>query len=193
MDNNQIRSEARQLLTGKWWMLALIWLIMSLLSSLSPVNMIIMGPLTLGISMVFLKIYRKEDFQLEEVFKGFNDFARSLTAYLLIALYVFLWGLLLIIPGIIAAISYSMTFFILAEDPQISATEAMRQSKQLMRGHKGEYFWLLLSFIGWFIVSCFTFGLGFLLLQSYVTMSSAIFYKRLKGEAAIAAEPVIQA
>lgn len=192
MDNNQIRSEARQLLTGKWWMLALIWIIISLLSSLSPINLIIMGPLTLGISMVFLKIYRKEDFQLEEIFQGFNDFARSLTAYLLIALYVFLWGLLLIVPGIIAAISYSMTFFILAEDPKISATEAMRQSRQMMHGHKGEYFWLMLSFIGWFIVSCFTFGLGFLLLQSYVSMSSAIFYKRLKGEAAVEAEPAPQ-
>lgn len=182
MNNEQIRSEARQLLTGMWWMLVPIWLIIYLLSSVAPANLIIMGPLSLGIAQMFLKLHRKEDVRLEEVFAGFNDFARSLTAYLLTALYVFLWMLLLIVPGIVAAIGYSMTFFILAEDPKISATDAMRQSKEMMQGHKSEYFWLMLLFFGWFIVSCLTWGLGFLLLQSYMTMASTIFYKRLKGE-----------
>ena len=187
MDYTQIRAEARTLLSGKWWMLVLVWLLFWLLDSLSGINLIIGGPLSLGISALFLKIYRGQDFQVEEMFSGFNDFARSLTAYLLIMLYVLLWSLLLIVPGIIAAISYSMTFFILAEDPHISATEAMRQSKEMMRGHKAEYFWLMLSFAGWFILSCFTFGLGFFFLSSYTTMASAIFYRRLKGDIPTAA------
>lgn len=187
MNYTQIRAEARRLLDGKWWLLALVWLLFWLLDSLSGINLIIGGPLSLGISALFLKIYRGQDFQVEEMFSGFNDFARSLTAYLLIMLYVLLWSLLLIVPGIIAAISYSMTFFIMAEDPHISATEAMRQSKEMMRGHKEEYFWLMLSFTGWFILSCFTFGLGFFFLASYTTMASAIFYRRLKGDIPTAA------
>ncbi|MDI9523902.1 MAG: DUF975 family protein, partial [Candidatus Cloacimonadota bacterium] len=101
MDNFQIRSEARRLLSGKWWMLALVWLLYWLLNSVSGVNLIVGGPLTLGVSALFLKINRGQDFQLEEMFSGFNDFGRALTAYLLILIYVLLWSLLLIVPGII--------------------------------------------------------------------------------------------
>jgi uncharacterized membrane protein len=86
------------------------------------------------------------------------------------------------VPGIIAAISYSMTFFIMAEDPKIEAQEALRKSKEMMEGHKSEYFSLLFSFIGWFLLACLTWGLGFLLLSSYTTMASTIFYQRLKGQ-----------
>jgi uncharacterized membrane protein len=191
MDNEAIRREARELLKDKWGMLALVWLIMYAIYSLAPVTgglggiipLILGGPLTLGISQIFLKLWQRHDFRVEEMFDGFKDFTRSLVAYLLMALYVFLWSLLLIVPGVIAAISYSMTFFIMAEDPQIEATEALRKSKQMMEGHKTVYFMLMLSFIGWFLLACLTCGLGFLLLSSYTSMASVIFYKRLKGMA----------
>jgi len=141
------------------------------------------GPFTLAISAIFLKLYRRGEFRVEEMFDGFKDFTRSLVAYLLMSLYIILWSLLLIVPGVIAAIGYSMTFFIMAEDPKIEAQDALRKSKQMMEGHKTEYFMLMLSFIGWFLLSCLTAGLGFLLLSSYSTMASAIFYQRIKGEA----------
>ncbi|MDD4224032.1 MAG: DUF975 family protein [Candidatus Cloacimonetes bacterium] len=192
MNNEQIRLEAREFLKDKWLNLALVWLIYGAILSLVPATMgiggivplIIGGPLMLGIARIFLKLWNRQDFQIEEMFQGFNEFTRSLVAYLLIGLYVFLWSLLLIVPGIIAAISYSMTWFIMAEDRNIDAQEAMRNSKQMMEGHKTEFFMLMLSFIGWFILACFTFGLGFLLLSSYTTMASTIFYQRLKGQAA---------
>ncbi|MCB5247576.1 MAG: DUF975 family protein [Candidatus Cloacimonetes bacterium] len=192
MNNEQIRLEAREFLKDKWLNLALVWLIYGAILSLVPATMgiggivplIIGGPLMLGIARIFLKLWNRQDFQIEEMFQGFNEFTRSLVAYLLIGLYVFLWSLLLIVPGIIAAISYSMTWFIMAEDRNIDAQEAMRNSKQMMEGHKTEFFMLMLSFIGWFILACFTFGLGFLLLSSYTTMASTIFYQRLKGQVA---------
>lgn len=192
MNNEQIRLEAREFLKDKWLNLALVWLIYGAILSLVPATMgiggivplIIGGPLMLGIARIFLKLWNRQDFQIEEMFQGFNEFTRSLVAYLLIGLYVFLWSLLLIVPGIIAAISYSMTWFIMAEDRNIDAQEAMRKSKQMMEGHKTEFFMLMLSFIGWFLLSCFTAGLGFLLLSSYTTMASTIFYQRLKGQAA---------
>ena len=191
MDNKAIRLEARTLLVGKWGKLALVWLILYaidiVISSLTNwsfiLTLIIAGPFTLGIYNIFLKIWRKEDFKIEEMFNGFKDFGRSLGTYLLMTLYILLWSILLIVPGIIAAISYSMTFFILAENPNIKAADALRLSKQMMYGHKTQYFMLMLSFIGWFLLSILTFGIGLLFLYSYITMASTIFYQQIKGEA----------
>ena len=191
MDNKLIRLEARTLLAGKWGKLALVWLILYaidiVISSLTKwtfiLTLIIAGPFTLGIYNIFLKIWRKEDFKIEEMFNGFKYFGRSLGTYLLMTLYILLWSILLIVPGIIAAISYSMTFFILAENPNIKAADALRLSKQMMYGHKTQYFMLMLSFIGWFLLSILTFGIGLLFLYSYITMASTIFYQQIKGEA----------
>lgn len=176
---------------GKWGKLVLVWLILYafdiVISSLTNWSfiliLIIAGPLDLGIHIIFLKIWRKEDFKIEEMFNGFKDFGRSLGTYLLMTLYILLWSILLIVPGIIAAISYSMTFFILAENPNIKASDALRLSKQMMYGHKTQYFMLMLSFIGWFLLSILTFGIGLLFLYSYITMASTIFYQQIKGEA----------
>ncbi|HOY85054.1 MAG TPA: DUF975 family protein [Candidatus Syntrophosphaera sp.] len=185
--NEEIRREAREFLKDNWVNLGLVWLILAAIQSLAAGiggigALIIGGPLALGITRIFLKLWHRQDFQIEEMFHGFNDFTRSLVAYLLIGLYVILWSLLLIVPGIIAALSYSMTFFIMAEDPKIKAQAALRKSKEMMEGHKSEYFSLLFSFIGWFLLACLTWGLGFLLLSSYTTMASTIFYQRLKGQ-----------
>ena len=190
MDNKLIRLAARRLLIGKWGKLAVVLLIfyaidflLYSLTYLTFIPIIILGPFTLGIYTIFLKIWRKEDFKIEEMFNGFKYFGRALGTYLLRYIYIFLWSILLIVPGIIAAISYSMTFFILAENPNIKAADALRLSKQMMYGHKTKYFMLMLSFIGWFLLSILTFGIGFLFLYSYKTMASTIFYQQIKGEA----------
>jgi len=190
MDNKLIRLAARRLLIGKWGKLAVVLLIfyaidflLDSLTYLTFIPIIILGPFTLGIYTIFLKIWRKEDFKIEEMFNGFKYFGRALGTYLLRYIYIFLWSILLIVPGIIAAISYSMTFFILAENPNIKAADALRLSKQMMYGHKTQYFMLMLSFIGWSLLSILTFGIGFLFLYSYMTMASAIFYNQIKESA----------
>ena len=189
MNNADIRAEARDLLRGSWGLLVLVWLIKGGIASLtsagrgygSIVSLILTGPLDLGIAEIFLQLHRRQGFNLENMFSGFKDFSRALVAQLLISIYVFLWSLLLIVPGIIAAISYSMTFFILRENPDLEVQEAMRQSQALMNGHKTEFFMLMLSFFGWALLSLLTFGVGFLFLSSYMEMSKAIFYQRIKG------------
>lgn len=95
-------------------------------------------------------------------------------------LYVFLWSILLIIPGIIAAISYSQTFFILVDKKKISGVEALQQSKEMMQGNKWRFFCLCLRFTGWFIISILTFGIGFLWLIPYMHVSFANFYDDIK-------------
>jgi uncharacterized membrane protein len=94
-----------------------------------------------------------------------------------------LWALLLIVPGIVAAISYSMTFFILAEDSSLTPMEAINKSKQMMDGYKLKYFYLCLKFIGWALLCCLTLGIGFLWLIPYIQVSTAKFYDELKGSA----------
>ena len=126
---------------------------------------------------------------METLFDGFSDFARSLVASLLMCIFVFLWSLLLIIPGIIAALSYSMTYYILADNPDVTASEAINMSKRMMFGHKTELFWLYLSFIGWAILCLFTFGIGFLWLLPYIQTSTAIFYENIKGAPEVVISP----
>lgn len=190
---SEIRTEARGLLQGRWTELIPVWFIFFLITAGASsvfsglgglVTLVIGGPLTMGITRIFLKVYDKQAFELGELFDGFKEFSRTFTAYLLIAIYVFLWMLLLIVPGIIAALGYAMTFYIMAEDPNIAAGDAMRKSKEMMFGHKTELFMLGLSFIGWAILASIPFGIGWLWLESYMYASFTIFYKRIKGEAA---------
>lgn len=194
MNYSEIRQEARGILQNLWTPLIPIWFVFFLISFgvqsifgqegaflAFATNLIIGGPLLMGIVRIFLRIWNKEAFELGNLFDGFKEFSRTLSAYLLMALYVFLWSLLLIIPGIIAALGYSMTFFIMAEDPNITASDAMQKSKEMMLGHKTELFMLGLSFLGWMILAAIPMGIGFLWLNSYMYMSFTIFYQRIKG------------
>ena len=100
--------------------------------------------------MELVNIARNKDAKIEQLFEGFRNFGTSILAYVLMVLFIILWTILLIIPGIIAAISYSMTFFIIAEDETICAYEALKKSKEMMNGHKWKFFCLGFSFFGWF-------------------------------------------
>lgn len=98
---------------------------------------------------------------------------------LLITLKVLAWSLLFVIPGIVAAYRYSMATYIMAENPNMQATEAIERSKTLMDGRKGDLFCLDLSFIGWALLAVLTAGIGNLWLVPYMTVSRAAFYRSL--------------
>ena len=93
------------------------------------------------------------------------------------SLFIFLWSLLLIIPGIIAAYAYSQVFYILADNPSLSGMEALDQSKQMMKGRKWKYFCLCMRFVGWSILCIFTLGIGYIWLAPYMAVSLANFYR----------------
>lgn len=144
-------------------------------------SLILGGPMTLGISYFALAISRNQEARFEQLFKGFNNFGTAFGAYLLIAIFTVLWLLLLIIPGIIAALSYSMTFFIIADNPSIGSMEAIDKSKKMMSGYKWKFFCLILRFLGWAILCLFTLGIGFFILKPYMEISFAKFYDDIKG------------
>ena len=100
----------------------------------------------------------------------------------LMMLYVMLWSILLIVPGFIMGLAYSMTPYILKDCPELSAHQAIKLSRKMMKGHKWEYFWLQLSFIGWIILGFLTLGIGYLWLMPYMLTTNAAFYQKIKKQ-----------
>ena len=139
-------------------------------------------PLEWGAVVYFLNLIRNEDLAYERLFDGYKDFVRIFLAGFLVTLCVAIGFILLIVPGIILQMMFSQTSFILKDDPQISASDAMKKSAEMMKGHKLEYFWLELSFIGWIILSIFTLGFGFLFLLPYMETTLAHYYEDLKAQ-----------
>ena len=103
----------------------------------------------------------------------------SLAAYLLMSIFIILWFLLLIIPGIIACLRYSQTYYILSEDENIGPLEAISKSKEMMVGNKWKLFCLYCRFIGWFILCIITLGFAGLYVGPYIIQCCANFYNDL--------------
>ena len=143
-------------------------------------QLILGGPMALGMTSYFMNLIRDEDTRIEDTFSGFKNFASAFLVQLLAGIFVLLWTILLIIPGIIAALSYSMIYYILKDNPDLSAMDVIRESKKLMDGEKGRLFILGLSFIGWIIVGIITAGIGFLWIGPYINAAMAAFYEDLK-------------
>ena len=142
---------------------------------------IIGGAVTLGYCKFNLGLIDKKNPQFMDLFSGFDRFGAGFCVQFLRGLYTFLWSLLFVIPGIIASYRYAMAAYILSEHPEMTASEAIEASKQMMAGNKWRLFCLEFSFIGWDILCLFTFGLGFLVLSPYKEAAYAAFYREVSG------------
>jgi len=183
--SSELKALARAQLKGKWLEAVGVYIVFGLIISASSVvlglgPLILGGPLLLGLFGYFLLKARGENTQFENLFDGFKQFGSGLVLFLLQTLFLFLWSLLLIVPGIIKYFSYSMSYFILKDNPEIGASEAITRSRQMMNGNKWKLFCLYFSFIGWAFLCIFTFGIGYFWLMPYIYTSVANFYKELK-------------
>ena len=199
--NEEIRSQSRKQLRGAWGKMAFAFFIYfsiniictyafsersplynpALDSFMKMVYIILFGPFYLGFfAGFFLKRIRGEEIQTENMFDGFNLFLPSLLTGLLMITFLVLWSLLLIIPGIIKNISYSMTFHIMYDNPKIKPLEALRKSEIMMKGYKMKKFYLDLSFIGWYFLGFITLGIGFIWIYPYIWLAEANFYENLR-------------
>jgi uncharacterized membrane protein len=111
------------------------------------------GPLTFGITMFFLNLFRHQDTDITQVVRGFEKFGKSFVLMLLIGIFTILWLLLLVVPGIIALLRYSQAFYIMNDRPELSAMDCIRESKRMMDGNKAKLFVTALTFIGWAILA----------------------------------------
>ena len=187
--NRDLMSEARACLTGNWGLAIGVIVANGVISGAVgaiPIvgficSVLISGPFALGVATVFLALARTESPGFGMLFDGFKRFGTALGAYWLMLLFTLLWCLLLIVPGIIAALSYSMTYFIIRDDPSVKASEAIGRSKQMMQGNKWKYFCLQWRFFGWALLCILTLGIGFLWLAPYVETSNTRFYEDLRA------------
>lgn len=137
------------------------------------------GVLQLGYARFLLRQHDGKPTEFNDLFSQFDRFGTGFAQHFLRSLYTLLWSLLLIVPGIIAALSYAMTPFILEEHPELTASEAIRRSKELMRGHKTDLFILELTFIGWSLLCILTLNLGHIALNPYKNAAYAVFYREI--------------
>jgi uncharacterized membrane protein len=192
MANRDIMAEARASLSGLWGLaiaVVVVAQIISMATAFVPaagniVAVLIAGPMALGSVIFFLAVVRGAEPRFGMLFEGFRRFGTALAALLLVTLFTFLWSLLLIVPGIIAAYSYKMTFYIIADNPDIRALDAIGHSKAMMKGFKWKLFCLQWRFFGWGLLCLLTFGLGFLWLAPYMAATMARFYDDVRGGAA---------
>ena len=188
MERAQLKAMAKEQIKGNIGTLFVIMLVYVLISiglnaivGIGSIASLVISPaLSLAIYGIYLNLACGKKPEISDLFTKFDQLVPALVAQLLIGLFTFLWFLLLFIPGIIKGISYSMTFYILAENPGISATEAINRSKAMMEGHKMEYFILQLSFIGWMFLVGITFGIAGIWVAPYINATTANFYNDIK-------------
>jgi len=150
---------------------------MSVASVLSIAQLVIGGTVQLGYCQFLLKQHDKQNPELKDLFSQFERFGQGFAQSFLRGLYVFLWSLLFVIPGIVKSYAYAMTPFIMADNPDMTANEAITASKKMMKGYKGELFLLDLSFIGWSLLCVLTLNLGNIALNPYRSAALAAFYR----------------
>lgn len=198
----EFKSAARQSLSGKWLTAALCTLVYFLIFYVAPeliilpyddesslgtsfyeyIIMMLLLPLYWGYIVLFLNVARDNSCQMGSLFHGFSDYGRIFGTMLLQTVYICLWTLLLIIPGIIKTYSYALTPYILKDNPELSFNGAIDKSMAMMKGHKMDLFLLDLSFIGWFILGVITLCIGFLWISPYWQTARTHFYLDLKAE-----------
>lgn len=195
--SSAMRSEARSYLSGNWKNAVLTTIVFVLITSapsfilkeflsrdttsiFSIVYSLFVGaPITLGYTMFILKLTRKQNAEMSDLFEGFNNYGTIVFLAFKIGLFVVLWSLLLVIPGIIAALRYSQAYYVFIDNPKMGASEALDKSKELMRGNAGKLFLFILSFIGWFLLLAITCGIAGLWVLPYFYAAMAVFYRKL--------------
>ena len=164
---------------------------LALLQTMSPstgglaINLLLETALTVvfaGFNIYLINLVRGTEASYGNILDGFGIWLKVILLSVLKTVFVSLWSLLLVIPGIIAAISYSMALYILIDDPSKGVRQCLKESKQMMRGHKMEFFLLEFSFIGWMLLS--TFGYVGYVIQiwtlPYMNLCYIMFYENLR-------------
>lgn len=191
ISNSQIRARAREILgnnlfSGSWLYPVLVVIIVAAISGALSATfvgpMIVSGLLSVASARYFIGRVRGniEPGQIESSIDGIrNNVLGSLLTGILYNVFVAIGSMIFVIPGIIFSYSFSMAFYVINDHPEMTAMEALRESRRLMNGHKMQYFILNLSFIGWMLLGSLCFGVGTLWATAYMSTANAVFYEEL--------------
>ena len=144
------------------------------------ISLVITGPLAIGQSRFFINLANRENPKFSDLWFGFNNILRGIGVTLLVGIAVCIGTILFIIPGIIISFMYSQVYYIMAENPNKSVLECLRESARIMKGHKMELLILELSFLGWIILTALTCGIAGLYVLPYYSATLANFYLEIK-------------
>ena len=162
------------------WAVVILTALASYGTIASIVAFILGGVVELGYCTYLMKQYDRGDFKLQDLFSHIStNFGGGFCLRLLSNIYIALWSLLFVIPGIVKTYSYAMAPYLMAEHPEWGAKECITRSRELMNGHKWELFCLDFSFIGWILLSIFTLGIGGIVLLPYQRAARTAFYRNL--------------
>lgn len=148
----------------------LIWLIIFSMNAI----------LSVGFSSFTLMTIRHQEAGIDNLFQYFKYFLKVFCLYFMIQLFTFLWSLLFLIPGIIAAMSYQQAIYIFIDDPSKGILQCISESKVMMAGHKWEFFVLMLSFLLWSFLTGITCGIAAIYVFPYIQLTNAVYYDNLK-------------
>ena len=191
--NHELRAKARATLgegifNNEWLYAMLISLCVAVINGALSVtgigSFIISGIISCAMANYFIGRVRGEVSHdgFSALLRGAQkDIAGSMITGILHTVFILLWSLLFIVPGIVKGCSYALTFYIKNDRPELSATEAITESRRMMDGFKMKYFLLQLSFIGWLIVGILCLGIGTFWVQAYIEAANAHFYEEVKA------------
>ena len=206
MKAKDYRKEAWGKLGGKWGTMALCTLIVTIIGGVCAglsffvvgafASLLITGPLAAGTALLAVSVIRGNNVSVEMQFSGFKNFVKTFLLNLINGIFIFLWSLLFFIPGIIKTFSYSMSYYVLLDNPSMSSNDARKRSMEIMAGNKWRLFCLEFSFIGWGILCLLTLGILSFWVSPYMESAKAAFYQSLvkkdDAEKPDAAEPEVK-
>ncbi len=183
MTRIEMKAAAKQQISGSILALVIIFLITGLIAG-TFVGALLVPALSVSLCAIYLGMTKGTKASIGDMFCRIGTVGKALWLSILIYVFTYLWTLLFIIPGIIKGFSYSMAYYVLAENPNMTAREALNTSKRIMKGHKWELFVLQLSFIGWHLLGMITCGIAYIYVIPYISATTANFYNSIK-------EPVV--
>jgi uncharacterized membrane protein len=146
----------------------------------SAISVLLSAPLALGVSSFFLDLARGKEVKIEQIFDGFKHYVPSLVLTILITLAICFGLIFLIIPGIIIALGFSMSYYIMADNPEMDAVTTMKTSWEMMKGYKGDYFVFCLLSICLCILGLLVLFVGIFYVLPIIYVASALFYEKIR-------------
>lgn len=196
MNTTELKANAKEQLRGKWAVAIGTVLVANILIdsdvmykvsekfgliglsiSCSLISLFLGGVISVGLCKFLLDMTTKrEEPRFETLFSQFNIYLKTLGLNILITLSVCIGTILFIVPGIIVGLMFSQSYYILSEDPSKSITQCIKESVDMMNGHKWDLFYLELTFIGWWLLTAITVGIAGLWVAPYVKVTETNFY-----------------
>ena len=193
-NSRSYREEAWTLLSQNYWSMFLLFLFYTLVAgaasymtgpdfSIFDILMLLLIPLDFGYTWCVLDFSRQKEISVKDIVEPYltlNTFLKTIAVSLVMTIFLILWTLLLIIPGIIKSFSYAMVPYILKDQPDVKVLDAITQSRKLMDGNKWRLFKLMFSFIGWILLIPLTLGFAIFWVGPYLEIAISRFYDDIK-------------